>query len=41
MQRTGEKVQCTPVAATSTAVARAIRSTRPVSQVAAMPSCVG
>ncbi|MDF9805640.1 hypothetical protein M2436_004187 [Streptomyces sp. HB372] len=41
MQSTGENVQCTPVAATSTAVARAIRSTSSGSQVAAIPSCVG
>nr|WP_033430173.1 hypothetical protein [Saccharothrix syringae] len=41
MHSTGENVQCTPVAATSTAVARATRSTRSASQVAAMPSWVG
>ncbi|CPU64439.1 Uncharacterised protein [Mycobacteroides abscessus] len=41
MQSTGEKVQWTPVAATSTAVARATCSTSAGSHVAAMPSCVG
>ena len=41
MQSTGENVQWMPVAATSTAVARAARSSRSASQVAAMPSCVG
>ena len=41
MHSTGEKVQWMPVAATSTAVARATRSSRSGSHVAAMPSCVG
>ncbi len=41
MHSTGEKVQCRPVAATSTAVARAIRSTRPASHEHAIASCVG
>lgn len=41
MQSTGENVQWMPVAATSTAVARATRSTSAASHVAAMPSCVG
>ena len=41
MHSTGEKVQCSPVAAISTAAARAPRSTRSGSQVQAMPSWVG
>jgi len=41
MHRTGEKVQWMPVAATSTAVARATRSSRSGSQEAAIASWVG
>jgi hypothetical protein len=41
MQSTGEKVQWMPVAATSTAVARATFSSSDASHDAAMPSCVG
>ena len=41
MQSTGEKVQWTPVAETSTAVTRAARSTRSGSHEHAMPSWVG
>ncbi len=41
MHSTGEKVQWMPVAATSTAVARAARSMSATSQDAAMPSWVG
>ena len=41
MHSTGENVQCSPVAAISTAAARAPRSTRSGSQVQAIPSWVG
>jgi len=41
MHSTGENVQWMPVTATSSAVARATRSTSAGSQDAAMPSCVG
>ena len=41
MHSTGENVQCRPVADTSTAVARAIRSTRSASQEHAIASWVG
>ncbi len=41
MHSTGENVQWMPVADTSTAVARAIFSTRSGDHVAAMPSWVG
>ena len=41
MQSTGENVQWMPVAATSTAVARATRSTSSGFHDAAMPSWVG
>ena len=41
MQSTGENVQWMPVTATSSAVARATRSTSAGSHEAAMPSCVG
>ena len=41
MHSTGENVQCTPVAATSSAVARPAAWTFSGSQLTAMPSCSG